>query len=609
LIAKVYNKRITFFMFIPQLKKTKLFFLYLIIFVFVLFFPSITNAADSDQVNCNKSWKIVVLGSSTAFGTGASNNDSSWTGRFNKYIKRKNATTQLYNLGIPGYRTYQNLRPDGYLPPLNRPVPSVGFNITAALALQPDAIIINMPSNDAVSNYTLLEQKANFEEAIRIADSAKIPVWVTTTQPRNLLTTDQMQNLKDMRQWVLDRFGSKAINFWDGLANTDGTIASAYFYDNVHVNDKGHEVFYKRLLQSCILDTLCNRQNGILLVNAGLDTTINLPTTSFSLQGTASSSKGTITNINWKKIAGPSSGLLIDSTSLTSSYTNATNGIYFFELKVKDSKLIELRDTIKVEVKCTSSSTDTTSLKLAACSGNLPISWNGIAINTAGNYSKLLTNQFGCDSLVKLQLSIISGSVAVNIKCFSEGFFNSSTNSLNPKLYNVGLSPDSEDVDTVLVQLWKRNNLEGINPDFSAKGILKKDGMLVVKFPNSVINKYFYLTLKNKTSIETWSADSIIINNGLYFDFTNNPLKSYGDGINLPTKNVAQKKYALYSGDVNQDGGIDLFDIQNAENKANLFNFGYQDADCNGDGVVDLIDLQIIENNLSLFLFLARPFL
>jgi hypothetical protein len=423
------------------------------------------------------------------------------------------------------------------------------------------------------------------------------------------MTADQMQNLKDMRQWILDRFGSKSLNFWDGFANADGTITSAYFYDNVHVNDKGHEGFYRKVLQSCILDSLCNRLNGILLVNAGADNSITLPVTSFSLQGTASSSKGTITQINWKKISGPNSGSILDSSSISTSYVNATPGTYYFVLNIKDSKLNQATDTIRVDVDCADISKDTTLLNLAACSGNLPFLWNGISINSTGNYAVHLTNQAGCDSFVKLQLSILSGSVAVNIKCVAEGFYNTGSNNLVSKLYNVGLSDNVEDVDTVTVQLWRRSNLEGINPDFNVKGILKRDGMLVVQLPNAALFKYFYLTLKNKSCIETWSADTVKITNGMFYDFTDNSSKSFSDGVNLPLKNLAPKKFALYSGDVNQDGGIDLFDIQKAENEVNLFNFGYQDSDCNGDGVVDLIDMQIIENNLSLFLFLARPFL
>src|SRR3954464_11312264 len=89
-----------------------------------LFLAFNASANDSDIVNCNHAWKIAVLGSSTAYGNGASVYDSSWVGKFTTYLKRKNSQNEVYNLGIPGYTTYNNLCPTGFIPPANRPSPN-----------------------------------------------------------------------------------------------------------------------------------------------------------------------------------------------------------------------------------------------------------------------------------------------------------------------------------------------------------------------------------------------------------------------------------------------------------------------------------------------------
>ena len=223
------------------------------------FFSGVLYANDSDVVNCNHAWKIVILGSSTSYGLGASVYDSSWAGRFTAYVKSKNSSNQVINLGMSGLKTYQNLRPDGYIPPVDRPTPLYGYNITAALAAHPDAIIINMPSNDAVNGYLIAEQQANFEATMQLADSAKVPVWVTTTQPRLYMTSDQVSNLTQTRDWIISRFGNKSVNFWETVANADGSINSYYDYDYAHVNNIGHNLFFTRMRAECILDTLCNR--------------------------------------------------------------------------------------------------------------------------------------------------------------------------------------------------------------------------------------------------------------------------------------------------------------------------------------------------------------
>ena len=82
---------------------------------------------------------------------------------------------------------------------------------------------------------------------------------------------------------------------------------------------------------------------------------------------------------------------------------------------------------------------------------------------------------------------------------------------------------------------------------------------------------------------------------------------AYGDGVNPSMKLKSGGKYAIYSGDINQDGGVDIFDMQQAENDASKFSYGYNSSDCNGDKSTDIFDMQLIENNASLFLYTAKP--
>jgi lysophospholipase L1-like esterase len=581
-------------------------FMYLVGLAFLLSSKS-TFANDSDVVNCGKSWRIVVLGSSTAYGTGASTSDSSWVSIYRRYVKTKNINSQVFNLGIPGYRTYQNLRPDGYIPPPNRPAPAAGFNITAALALNPDAILINMPSNDAASNYTVAEQMANFDETFRIADSAQIPIWVTTTQPRLYMSADQMQNLRDMRQWIIDRFGAKSVNFWDGIANPDGTVASLYYVDNVHVNNRGHEEFFIRMRSECILDSLCKRYQGSLTVNAGTDQTFQLPFTQLSLQGSAFSSKGTIISKNWNQISGPVNCQISDSTSFQTNITGIIPGVYHFELSVTDDRFNAVKDTIEIVVNCAAAtqpeSTDTTSI----CATQLPYVWNGNSLSTAGYHQITLSNSIGCDSLVSIYLIVNPCTISMNFKVFLEGFL-VGNDSMNDKLFHLGISSDSMAVDSIQINLWKPSNINFATPDYSVNGILKKNGLLSIEFPGDITGRFFYFSVKHRNSMEIWSSDSVQVSNNMLYDFTDNILNTFSDGANSPQKQGSNNIFSLYGGDANQDGAIDLFDIQKVENDASNFDFGNQVSDCNGDGVVDLIDMQIVENNLGLFIFLARPY-
>ncbi|MCG3120456.1 MAG: Beta-hexosaminidase [bacterium] len=194
---------------------------------------------------------IVVLGSSTAEGAGPVDKSNAWVNRYRAYLQRLNPDYAVVNLAKGGYTTYQIL-PSGSVAPPGRPQPDQERNVTKALKLEPAAIIINLPSNDAASNFTIAEQLANYRTVLAPLAARKIPFWITTTQPRNL-SDAQRQNLVAMRDSTLARFGNRAIDFWSGLAANDGRIQPQYDCgDGVHLNDRAHQILFERVVAAGI---------------------------------------------------------------------------------------------------------------------------------------------------------------------------------------------------------------------------------------------------------------------------------------------------------------------------------------------------------------------
>jgi len=155
--------------------------------------------------------------------------------------------------------------------------------------------------------------------------------------------------------------------------------------------------------------------------------------------------------------------------------------------------------------------------------------------------------------------------------------------------------------------LWSAGSLSNASSDYSEKAILHTDGTALVQFPGATLGNSYYVSIKHRNSIETWSAAPITLSSTTSYDFSTGMNQAYGDGINNPMKHMGNGVYALYSGDVNQDGGIDISDMQITENDASQFVFGYYNSDCTGDASSDISDMQIIENNAGLFIFYARP--
>jgi hypothetical protein len=78
---------------------------------------------------------------------------------------------------------------------------------------------------------------------------------------------------------------------------------------------------------------------------------------------------------------------------------------------------------------------------------------------------------------------------------------------------------------------------------------------------------------------------------------------SYGDN----QVEVEAGVFAIYSGDINQDGYVDPFDYSILQTDILSFAFGYVGADLNGDGYVDPYDYSIYEKNSLNFVGSIHP--
>jgi len=70
---------------------------------------------------------------------------------------------------------------------------------------------------------------------------------------------------------------------------------------------------------------------------------------------------------------------------------------------------------------------------------------------------------------------------------------------------------------------------------------------------------------------------------------------------------AATVRYAVYSGDVNQDALVDLNDLLLVYNAASSFSGGYIITDLTGDYLADLNDLILVYNNSAGFVNVVDP--
>lgn len=229
--------------------------------VFALIFLGTNLLMAQNPCLSSQAFHIVVLGSSTAAGSGPSAPDSAWVNRYRKYLQQINPANQVTNLAQGGTTTY-HIMPDWFSAPSGRPQRNTAKNVSQAIRLNADAIIVNMPSNDAANGFSVAEHLHNFRAIVATADSAGIPVWTCTTQPRNFNAT-KWQVQEDVRDSILQIFGARAIDFWTGLPSANNGILPGFDSgDGVHLNDAGHRLLFKRVLGKNIVSQLLDTLNS-----------------------------------------------------------------------------------------------------------------------------------------------------------------------------------------------------------------------------------------------------------------------------------------------------------------------------------------------------------
>jgi lysophospholipase L1-like esterase len=218
--------------------------------------------------------RVVVLGSSTAAGTGASVYDSSWVGKlqleYRKNTTAGNPDTVVTNLAVGGTTTYYAM-PTGYTPPPGRPLPDPAHNITKALSFSPAVIIINFPTNDIGSSYAAKEYMDNLRYLYQYINSAGVKAYVSTTQPRSQFDFAKRRVLRQLVDSINNNFGMYAINFWEDLVTNDDQYnlgAEVNSGDGVHVNNFGHRLLFQRVQTKNIF--ISNAAASLLLIDFGV---------------------------------------------------------------------------------------------------------------------------------------------------------------------------------------------------------------------------------------------------------------------------------------------------------------------------------------------------
>lgn len=189
----------------------------------------------------------------------------------------------------------------------------------------------------------------------------------------------------------------------------------------------------------------------------------------------------------------------------------------------------------------------------------------------------------------------------MDVKAFMQGYYTGSS-TMSSVMYNSGSSTNTNYCDTVIIECHDILNPFGLSHSFT--GVMNINGLVSCRFPSTLIGNSFYIVVRHRNSLETWSASPVLIQANSTYDFSTAANQAFGEN----QKELESGVYGLYSGDINQDGYIDGFDYPALDDDSqNNVSGVYVATDLNGDGYVDGFDYPVFDANSQNNVTIAIP--
>ncbi|QLH46085.1 MAG: hypothetical protein HWD58_10890 [Bacteroidota bacterium] len=147
----------------------------------------------------------------------------------------------------------------------------------------------------------------------------------------------------------------------------------------------------------------------------------------------------------------------------------------------------------------------------------IAFTWNGLIFTEAGTQTAVLINAANCDSLATLHLSTQNCGGSLQLFSYLQGYY-SGAYTMQPVLMNSGVYNSYADCDTVWVE-W-HDTLAPYTLLYALPATLQTNGSISVNLPVALLNNWYYLALRNRNHIQTWSAQPIQMQALTAYDFS-----------------------------------------------------------------------------------------
>jgi hypothetical protein len=137
----------------------------------------------------------------------------------------------------------------------------------------------------------------------------------------------------------------------------------------------------------------------------------------------------------------------------------------------------------------------------------------------------------------------------------------------------------------------------------TATVLLSTTGAASVTDIPAALNGNYWITVKHRNSVQTVSSTAVSFASDVVNQSFGTPADVYGGNLQL----MSDFGYAIFGGDVTQDGVVDTDDMTEVDNDSADYVAGYVPSDVTGDGATDTEDMTIVDNNNANYVGAVTP--
>lgn len=141
------------------------------------------------------------------------------------------------------------------------------------------------------------------------------------------------------------------------------------------------------------------------------------------------------------------------------------------------------------------------------------------APTTTTNFNVVVTDPNGCTSAqsVNVIVTICGSGSGLSLRTFIEGL-KSGPNVMAPVLYNTGQSTNPLDCDSITIEL--HNTTTPYAMVYTVDALLNVNGYASANFPIGALGNSYYIVVRSRNGLETWSKLPVLMNASTVFDLT-----------------------------------------------------------------------------------------